>query len=133
GLRTPRTSRRRWVEVKRVPRALYRDPSCEPEPTGALTGHQEHANLLQLGRELRMRESGGRLFRFRFIAGCLATLVAATALAADPDTFLSGSSKDCTACDLSGRDLKERNFQRSRLDRALLRNADLTGASLFRS
>jgi len=80
-----------------------------------------------------MRDLGGRRLKFRLIGGCIATLVVAAALAADPDAFLRGEAKDCTGCDLAGRDLKERNFQRSRLDRVILRNADLTGASLFRS
>src|SRR5947208_15310638 len=80
-----------------------------------------------------MREIRRRFLNFRLACGCLLALLAGTALAADPNTFLNGTSKDCTACDLSGRDLKERNFERSRLDQALFRNADLTGASLFRS
>ena len=66
-------------------------------------------------------------------ASALAALGASTpARAAEVDAFLAGTAKSCIACDLAGRDLKERDFKRAKLDRAILANADLTEASLFR-
>src|SRR5262245_65408679 len=56
-----------------------------------------------------------------------------TALAAEVDDFLAGTSRSCVRCDLSGRDLQSRNFARTRLDQANLKNADLTAASFFRA
>ena len=63
----------------------------------------------------------------------MAALMIARALAADPEAFLAGTTRNCVECDFAGRDLKERDFKRARLDRAVLKNADLTGASLFRA
>src|SRR5262245_12517493 len=86
--------------------------------------------------------SGGIVPMLALIArGCVAVLsigvvVALSAMpvrAADPDAFLAGTSRNCVECDLSGRDLRDRDFKRAKLDRAILRNADLAGASLFRA
>ena len=49
------------------------------------------------------------------------------------DAFLAGTARSCIACDLAGRDLKERDFKRTKLDRAILKDADLSAASLFRA
>ena len=45
--------------------------------------------------------------------GVLAVGTVVAALAADVDAFLSGASKSCVGCDLSGRDLKARDFARA--------------------
>ena len=67
------------------------------------------------------------------IALSVLVTIAAPALAADPDAFLAGTSRNCAECDFAGRDLKERDLKRAKLDRAKLANADLAGASLFRA
>ena len=56
-----------------------------------------------------------------------------SAYAADIDAFIAGTTRACVACDLSGRDLHDLELKRTRLDRAILKSANLTGASLFRS
>ena len=43
------------------------------------------------------------------------------ALAAEVDDFLAGTSRSCVQCDFSGRDLQSRNFARTRLDQANLK------------
>ena len=50
--------------------------------------------------------------------GVATTLLSVSSRADDADAFLSGSARNCIECDLSGRDLKERDFKRARLDRA---------------
>src|SRR5919206_160727 len=61
--------------------------------------------------------------------------VATLALAAPDDValFLAGTARSCVECDLSGQNLVDRDLKRSKLDRAVLRNADLSTATLFRS
>ena len=68
-----------------------------------------------------------------WLLGVAAAMLCAPAMAADPDAFLAGTTKNCIECDLSARDLNGRDFKRAKLDRAKLRNADLSGASLFRA
>src|SRR6266568_431710 len=55
----------------------------------------------------------------------VALLLTAAALAADPEAFLAGTSRNCVECDFAGRDLKARDFKRAKLDRASFKNADL--------
>src|SRR6266704_1317057 len=66
-------------------------------------------------------------------AGIMAAAMIASALAADPEAFVAGTSRNCVECDFAGRDLKARDFKRAKLDRASFKNADLAGASLFRA
>ena len=66
---------------------------------------------------VRMRSPGKR----PSIAGVVLALAMGVALAADPDAFVSGAIKDCVECNLAGRDLQDRNFQRAKLDRANLK------------
>src|ERR1700704_4539797 len=72
-----------------------------------------------------------RRLLFLLMAGMPMTFAAA--LAADPEPFLAGATKSCIECDLAGRALMQRDFQRARLDRANLAAADLSGSSLFRA
>src|ERR1700704_3909731 len=46
----------------------------------------------------------------------MAVLLTASALAADPDAFLAGTTKACIECDLSGHDLTTRDVKRAKLD-----------------
>src|SRR5436305_14158714 len=60
-------------------------------------------------------------------------LLSGPVLADDVDAFLVGTTRTCVGCDLSGRQLKERDFRRAKLDQTRFKNADLGGASLFRA
>jgi hypothetical protein len=50
--------------------------------------------------------------------GIALALSTASVQAADVDAFLAGTSRNCVECNLSGRDLKARDFKRAKLDRA---------------
>src|SRR5882672_4391814 len=71
----------------------------------------------------RKRNEGGIVPIGRTRVGATALTVAVIALAssselsvADPAAFVAGATRDCVACDLAGRDLRERDFKRAKLD-----------------
>ena len=75
----------------------------------------------------------GRMVRWIAAGGATGAALVAPALADDVAAFLAGTAKTCIQCNLAGQDLKDREFKRVKLDRAVLKNADLTDATLFRS
>ncbi|HEY1981482.1 MAG TPA: pentapeptide repeat-containing protein, partial [Xanthobacteraceae bacterium] len=73
-----------------------------------------------------------RLNQRALIAAAL-TILVSSALAADLDSFLAGTNRNCVECDLSARDFGGRELKLSNLDHAKLSNANFAAASLFRS
>ena len=50
--------------------------------------------------------------------GVAAMLSATPLLAGNVEPFLAGTTRNCSGCDLAGRDLREYDFKRAKLDRA---------------